>query len=62
MRMLAIEAIAFTMLTLFVITFALIGMNRVLQRVVENSYAKIAQVEAAALDEKWRKMHDGNGN
>ena len=59
--MLAIEVIANTMLVLLLLGVSLIGFNRLLQKVIENSYAKIAQVEASTLDEQWRQMQNRNG-
>ena len=59
--MLAIEVIANTMLVLLLLGVSLIGFNRLLQKVIENSYAKIAKVEASTLDEQWRQMQNRNG-
>lgn len=58
--MLVIEAVANTLLVLLVIGFSMVGFNKLLGRVVENSYAKIARVEAARLDEQLRILQERN--
>ncbi len=58
MMMLLIQALANTMLLAILIAGGLVLMNRILQRVVENSFAKIAAAEAQHLDEQLRGLTD----
>ncbi len=56
--MLMIQALANTMLVLLFVAGGLVVMNRILQRVMENNFAKIAAAEAAHLDEQLRGLTD----
>lgn len=56
--MLMIEALANTMIVLLVITFLMVVMRKVLEKIVENSFAKIARAEAAQLDDQLRHFLD----
>ena len=57
-RMLMIEALANTMLVLIAISIALVGLNRILGRVMEVQFAKIAQAEAVHLDDQLRNFNE----
>lgn len=56
--MLMIQALANTMLVLIFIAGGLVLVNRVLMRVMEASYARIAASEAKHLDEQLKGMTD----
>lgn len=56
--MLLIEALANTMLLLIAISIVLVGLNRILGRVMEVQFAKIAEAEASHLDEQLRNLND----
>ena len=56
--MLMIEALANTMIALVFITVFMVVMRKVLEKVVENSFAKIARTEAAQLDDQLRHFLD----
>lgn len=54
--MLVIEAIANTMLVLLFLAGGLVVLNRLLQRVMENNFARIAAAEATHLDEQLKGL------
>ena len=56
--MLMIEALANTMLVLIAISIALVGLNKVLGRVMDVQFAKIAQAEAVHLDDQLRNFNE----
>lgn len=53
-----IQALANTMLITIFIGFAMVGMNRALQRLMERNFARIAAAEAQHLDEQLRGLTD----
>ncbi len=56
--MLLIEAVANTLLLVVAIGVTLVLFNKVVAKVVENSFAKIAKVEASHLDEQLRLLQE----
>ena len=55
--MLMVEVVAATMLFLIALTVGGLGLNWILQRLVEASFAKTARVEASNLDEQLRRFN-----
>ncbi len=55
--MMLIEFVAAMMLLAISLTLGGVALNRLLQQLVEASFAKMARVEAQDLDEKFRRMN-----